>query len=35
MVADDKLNSVSQYEGGPLIGCVRDGVLRNWYDFWQ
>jgi hypothetical protein len=32
VVADDGLNSVSQYAGGPLIVGARDGIFRNGFD---
>jgi hypothetical protein len=32
IVADDGVNSVSQYAGGPLIVGARDGIFRNGFD---
>ena len=32
VVADDGINSVSQYAGGPLIVGARDGIFRNGFD---
>lgn len=32
VVADDGINPVSQYAGGPLIVGARDGIFRNGFD---